>query len=226
MPYPEETDRRSGLTKIAEMGISAIPGVGGPLQIAFAEAAGRRLAERRTQWLHSVTEEINGLSDRLGSVEQLVYNDTFMDALTTASQIADRTSQAEKIALLRNAVVNSTLPGAPDDDTQQLFFTMIDRFTPTHMRLLILLSDPAGWFSRHNLARPNVAEGHKSVIVEAGIPTLAARPDLIDRYAAALIDTGLVNSGGMMGAAGLWTPATTPLAAEFLDFIVTPQTRV
>jgi hypothetical protein len=44
--FPEDTDRRQGITKVVEMGIAAVPGVGGPLQIAFQEAAGRRLSER------------------------------------------------------------------------------------------------------------------------------------------------------------------------------------
>ena len=223
--YPEDTDRRQGITKVVEMGIAAVPGVGGPLQIAFQEAAGRRLIERRTQWLNDLAEKVHRLESHIGDFDHLLDQDTFMDAVTTASQIADRTSRAGKLELLRNAVVNSVLPGAPDDDTQQLFFDMLDRFTPTHVRLLKLLSDPPGWFSRHNLTKPNVMMGGKSVIIEAGMPELASRKDLIDRYAAALSNAGLIaqSLSGLMSEAGLWAAATTPLAADFLAFVADPE---
>jgi hypothetical protein len=223
--YPEDTDRRQGITKVVEMGIAAVPGVGGPLQIAFQEAAGRRLIERRTQWLNDLAEKVHRLESHIGDFDHLLDQDTFMDAVTTASQIADRTSRAGKLELLRNAVVNSVLPGAPDDDTQQLFFDMLDRFTPTHVRLLKLLCDPPGWFSRHNLTKPNVMMGGKSVIIEAGMPELASRKDLIDRYAAALSNAGLIaqSLSGLMSEAGLWAAATTPLAADFLAFVADPE---
>jgi hypothetical protein len=83
-----------------------------------------------------------------------VSNDTFMDAVTTATQIADRTFRIGNIEILRNAVVYSMLPGAPADDTQQIYFELIARFTPTHVRMLRLLSDPGGWFDRAGIERP------------------------------------------------------------------------
>ncbi len=188
--YPEDTDRRQGLAKVVEMGIAAVPGIGGPLQIAFQEAAGRRLTDRRTRWLNELADKVCRLQDQVGDFDHLLDQDTFMDAVTTASQIADWTSRTEKLELLRNAVVNSVLPDAPDDDTQQLFFDMLDRFTPTHVWLLTLLSDPPGWFTRHHLNKPNVMMGGKSAVIEAGMPELSSRKDLIDRYAAALSSAG------------------------------------
>ena len=168
--YPEDTDRRQGITKVVEMGIAAVPGVGGPLQIAFQEAAGRRLIERRTQWLNDLAEKVHRLESHIGDFDHLLDQDTFMDAVTTASQIADRTSRAGKL-------------------------------------------------------KPNVMMGGKSVIIEAGMPELASRKDLIDRYAAALSNAGLIaqSLSGLMSEAGLWAAATTPLAADFLAFVADPQ---
>ena len=225
--YPEESDRRQGLAKVAEMGISFVPVAGSALQVAFNEAAGRRLSDRRTRWFNALAEKVHRLEDQLGDFEDLTSRDTFMDAVTTASQIADRTSRAEKLDLLRNAVVNSVMPDAPDDDIQQLFFGMIDGFTPTHVRLLKLLSDPPGWFERYDIRRPDITMGSKVAIIEAGMPELAGRQDLVTRYAGALADAGLVNQSlsGVMTAVGLWAVATTPLAAEFLDFVMDPEGR-
>lgn len=155
-PDPEDSDRRQGLTRATEMGISFVPGVGSALQVAFNEMAGRKLADRRGRWFNDLAIKVHRLEGQIDDFDTLTSTDEFMDALTTAAQIADRTSRTEKLALLRNTVINSVMPDAPDLDTQQLFFDMIDRFTPTHIRLLHLLSDPTGWFGRHNIPRPGV----------------------------------------------------------------------
>ncbi|MEH1014663.1 hypothetical protein V6U90_16320 [Micromonospora sp. CPCC 206060] len=226
-PYPEDSDRRQGLAKSAEMAISFVPVAGSALQVAFNELAGRRLADRRARWLNDLAAKVHQLEDQVGDFAKLTSEDAFMDALTTAAQIADRTSRAEKLEVLRNAVVNSAMPDAPDVDTQQLLFDMIDRFTPTHMRMLQLLSDPPGWFDRYGIPRPNIYMGPKIGIIEAGMPELAGRRDLIDRYAGALTTTGLINQSltGMMTENGLWAPATTPLGVEFLAFIADPESK-
>lgn len=227
-PYPEDSDRRQGLAKSAEMAISFVPAAGSALQVAFNELAGRRLADRRTRWLNDLAAKVHELEDQVGDFAKLTSEDAFMDALTTAAQIADRTSRADKLEVLRNAVVNSVMPDAPDVDTQQLFFDMIDRFTPTHVRMLKLLSDPPGWFERHGIPQPNISTGPKTAIIEAGMPELAGRRDLIDRYAGALTNAGLVNQSfsGIMSANGLWGPATTPLGVEFLAFVADPESKV
>ncbi|PZG01481.1 hypothetical protein C1I99_07110 [Micromonospora deserti] len=171
---------------------------------------------------------MHALEEQIGDFAELTSEDAFMDALTTAAQIADRTSRAEKLEALRNAVVNSVMPDAPDVDTQQLFFEMIDRFTPTHVRMLTLLSDPPGWFDRHGMPRPGISMGPKTAIIEAGMPELAGRRDLIDRYAGALTVAGLINQSisGIMSAGGLWVPATAPLGIEFLAFVADPESKV
>jgi hypothetical protein len=226
--YPEDSERKQAAKWAAEAAISFIPVAGSSLQLIFSEAAGRRLQDRRTRWLNDLAVKVNGLEDRIGDVEHLMSQDAFMDALTTAAQIADRTSRAAKLTLLRNAVINSVMPGAPDDDTQQLFLDMLDRLTPTHVRMLKLLSDPPGWFESQGIVRPTINTGPKTAIIEAGMPELGGRRDLIDRYGGALTTAGLVSQAltGLMTQNGLWAGATTPLAAEFLAFIADPETKV
>jgi hypothetical protein len=208
--------------------ISFVPMVGSAGQVILNEYAGRRLADRRTAWLNGLSEKLSSLEAQIGDFAKLTSEDAFMDALTTASQIADRTSRAEKLEVLRNAVVNSVMPDAPDDDTQQLFFEMIDRFTATHVRMLKLLSDPPAWFERHGINRPDIYSGPKAAIVEAGMPELAGRQDLISRYAGALATAGLTSQPvtGMMTENGLWARASTPLGTEFLAFVADPETKV
>ena len=227
-PFPEDSDRKQGIARATEMGISFIPGVGSALQVAFNELAARRLNERRSRWLNDLALHVHTLEDRIGDFATLTSDDAFMDALTTATQIAVRTSQADKLALLRNTVVNSVLPDAPDLDTQQLFFDMIDRFTPTHVRLLHLLSDPPAWFQRHDIVLRNITMGPKTAIIEAGLPELAGRGDLISRYGGALNSAGLISQAlsGVMSNNGLWAAATSPLGEEFLAFVTDPTSTV
>lgn len=231
-PYPEDSDRKQVLSKTAEMILSAVPVVGSPLQVAFNELAGRRLADRRTAWLNDLAETVNSLEDQIGDFAKLTSEDAFMDALTTASQIADRTSRAEKLDVLRNAVVNSVMPHARDIDAQQLFFDMIERFTVTHVRMLRLFSDPPAWFECYGLAR---ASGTGRVeTVKTAMPELAGREDLINRYTDALSIAGLIDqpvSGGQYLssnelAARLRPPRLTPLGMEFLAFVSDPESKI
>lgn len=76
------------------------------------------------------------------SLESLVGNDLCTDAVVMATRTIEHTHQAEKIQALRNAVLNSVAPGAPDADTQTIMLTQVDRFTPSHLRLVTLWDDP------------------------------------------------------------------------------------
>ena len=217
--------------KAAEVAASMVPVVGSPLQVILNDLAGRRLEDRRTAWLNDLAAKLNSLEDQIGDVAKLTSEDAFMDALTTAAQIADRTSRADKLQALRNAVVNSVMPSAPDLDAQQLLFELIDRLTPTHVRMLNFFADRPGWFERHGLARPISVSGIDTV--EAGFPELAGRGDLINRYSDALAVAGLIDqpvSGGQYLAtnglaARLRSPKLTPLGREFLAFVGDPGSR-
>jgi hypothetical protein len=89
----------------------------------------------------------------------------------TATRTVEHTHQAEKIQALRNAVLNSVSPDAPDADTQAIMFDLIDRFTPSHLRLSTLWDDPPAWFASHGIAQPQAAFAtSRTVTVEAGLP--------------------------------------------------------
>jgi len=72
------------------------------------------------------------------SLESLAGNDLFTDSEVMATRTVEHAHQAEKIEALRNAVLNSAAPGAPDADTQAIMLTLVDQFTPTHLRLVTL----------------------------------------------------------------------------------------
>jgi hypothetical protein len=211
---PAENDRTHALKRVAEMGIAAIPVVGGPLQVSFQEAAGRKLAERREKWFAGLATRLADLEGRLGDFDHLADEEVFFDAVMRATRIADQTSRQEKIEALRIAVINSVAPGAPDADRQQLYFDLIDQLTPTHFRLLHLLNDPPGWFDdRPELTRPQFGmSSSRQTLIAHAMPDLGAQArEVVERYCGLLVSGELVNAsfGGTMTAQGFWQAVTT-----------------
>jgi hypothetical protein len=71
-----------------------------------------------------------------------------------ASTIAMRTDREEKLRMLRNALINAVLPGAPEEHEQITFLRFVDELTPAHVRMLAFLADPVRWFDQHGLQKP------------------------------------------------------------------------
>lgn len=214
-----------------EMLVNMVPVFGGTIAVALTVALNHTLNKRREQWFTDLAEAVDELQDRLDGFDPaaLAENEAFVDAVVTATRIVDRTSQREKIEVLRNAVLNSALPSAPDEDVQQLYFRLIDDLTPTHTRLLTLLNDPPGWFdARPQLQRPQFGmSSNRTALINAAMPDLGGMgPQMIERFYAALTDAGLVNGAlsGMMTAQGAWQSVTTEFAARFLAFVRDPRT--
>ena len=46
-----------------------------------------------------------------------------------------------KHKVLQNALLNSALPSAPEEDRRDIFFGLIDDFTPSHLRLLSMYNE-------------------------------------------------------------------------------------
>ncbi|WP_344581718.1 hypothetical protein [Nonomuraea roseoviolacea] len=219
------------LTQTAiEMVVNLVPAVGSTIAVALMAGLNHKLNQRRERWLTELAEAVEELNQRFDGFDPdaLVDNDAFVDAVMTATHSVYRTSQHEKIEMLRNAVLNSAMPGAPELDIQQLYFDLIDRLTPTHMRLLTLLNDPPDWFDRHpELSRPQFSLSSNRVqLISAALPDLGAQGQaIIERFFAALADSGLVNGSlhGMMTASGAWQPMTTDHASAFLAFVRDPR---
>ena len=101
---------------------------------------------------------------------------THLGGASSATRTIERTHDQAKKNALRNAVLNSALPDAPDADTQAMLLSLIDRYTPSHLRLLTLWNDPPGWFASHHLIPPSAAlSGSRTQTVEAGLPEMADR---------------------------------------------------
>ena len=215
---------------LVEGALSTVPVVGGPMAVMWVALAGRAYDKRRETWEADITTAVNDLLERMDDLDEsdLANNDQFLDALAYATSAAITTAHQEKLAALRNAVLNAAAGTNLDTDTQAIFLRHVRDFTPSHLRLLKLLDDPKRWFSQHGIAWPDniMMGGLGTDVVEVGLPELAGQRVLYDQLHADLSYAGLTNTGGlhtMMSGNGLAARRTSDRGREFLAFITDPR---
>jgi len=205
--------------------VSALPVVGGPASELFNQLIGPPLQRRRDDWLRSLDERLHRLEQQGGfKLEDLGQNEAFVDAALRASTAALRTAEEGKRSALRNAILNSALPDAPDESMQQMFLASVDDFTVWHLRILKLFQNPHDWIQKHATKLPPAASGLEDVLL-AAFPDLENRRPLYewiwpDLYRAGLITTELDRTMSSLRAALL--PRSSELGNESLRFIESP----
>lgn len=225
---PAKSKSREIVEAAAAAGVGSVPVVGAAFAVALATALNWRLNQRRDDWLAdlaSKVEELGELADGF-DIEALAANPLFVDAMVSAARTVEHTHQAEKLDALRNAVLNSAAPEAPDADAQAVFLNLVDRFTPTHLRLLTMLNDPLAWFALHGLTvPPTVIAGAMAEVVEAGLPELKGRQEFYALVAGELNASGLLSAelSGLLGTAVLMRPLTNAVGRQFVEFISPPS---
>lgn len=224
---PGKSTGREIVERVAEAGIGSVPLVGNALAVTFVTALNWRLEQRREQWFTQLAEGVEQLRQQVGGLglEGLVDDDRFTDAVVSATRTVEHTHQAEKIDALRNAVLNSAVPGAPDADTQAIILNLVDRFTPSHLRLVTLWDDPPAWFASHGILRPEAAfVTSRTVTVEAGLPEMRGRQDFYMLVAIELSAAGMLTAAlsGSVQPPSLMSRLTTPFGRQFVRFISPP----
>lgn len=207
--------------------VSAVPVLGGALVEAFNALIEPPMARRRTEWMVQVTEAINELYGKgIVTEENLQENEKFFTTLVHASNAAIRNHQEEKLIALRNAVLNSALPGAPSDTVQQLFLNLIDSCTSWHIALLKLFQGPEQWAAEHNHQFPGWSMGSISQVIEHAYPQLRNQQALYTLVWNELYRNGLFNSDGLnttMTGNGMFAKRTTQIGDDFVKFISSPN---
>jgi hypothetical protein len=225
VPYPSERTAREVATVAAEAAIGSVPLVGGALAAILPYVLGRSYERRQEDWFNQLAADVQDLKeagDRTWS--ELGEDDEFVDAVVQATRVAETTSQEEKLAALRNAVLHTLSGDAPSRDERSRFIRLIDEFTPAHLRMLSFLDDPARAFEHNGVQRPTGMSGPRKALLVMCLPEFSddAWTQLL---AADLGSAGLMAGqlGGVMTESGLWTSATTPLGKRFLQFIARPS---
>jgi hypothetical protein len=223
---PDEPKKSAGdlVHSAVRAAASAIPVIGGPAAELFNAIVAPPLERRREAWLERVADGVRELQDRVEGLtpESLSANEVFVTSLLHATQIAGRTHEDEKLEALRNAVVSSALPGAPDEALQQMFLNYVDDFTPWHLHILNFFDDPGEWMRRKGVPLPGWQAGAPASVLEHCMPELAGRRGFYDTILASLEQRGLLGSGGihtMTSGPGLFSSRTTTIGKEFLHFV-------
>ena len=227
---PGKSTGREIVERAVEAGLGSIPLVGAALAVTFVTALGWRMEQRRERWFTELAEAVEELGERVDDfdLETLADNDLFVDAVVTATRTVEHTHQKEKISALRNAVLNSVAPDAPDADTQAIFLNFVDRFTPSHLRLVTLWDDPPTWFSSHGLTPPEAGfVGSRTATVEAGLPEMQGRKDFYLLIASELGSAGMLTASlsGSVSPTSLMDRLTTDFGRQFVRFSSPPPRR-
>lgn len=191
--------------------VSAVPVVGGPAAELVGLVFGPPLEKRREKWLEQLADAIKEIQSRVDELtpEKLSKHEAFITTALHATEIATRTHLKEKLEALHNAVVNSATDLHLEDDVRSMFLSLIDAFTPTHLRILKYFQD------RNSLEERTVQRLilEETALTNLMVEELTRNGLLRDErpYAARGRDTGesLLTFG--------WT--LSPLGSQFLRFI-------
>jgi len=203
-------------------GAKLVPG--GALVALLVDAFWKSPLERRSaRWRERIEEAINELGARVDGlrIEVLAEDEAFTSVLLTATHVAMRTHQEERIRALRNCVLNAAVGLQPDHSIRQIFVELVDRLTPLHMGVLRLFQDPA---ANEGVAKAvgQLMTCGLSDIIEAAIPALPKQGQLVDLIWSDLASAGLIRSATLRGtgtAREMAAKRTSDLGDSFLQFV-------
>jgi hypothetical protein len=185
-------------------------GLGGTL---LAKVFPSKATKRRQAFDADVKDRLDRLEEQGRITRQMVEdNEQFFSTYLHATLIAVRSHQSEKLEALRNAVLNSALPCAPDENRQQIFLNWVDELTPLHLRVLNYLLPAREYSKRLPDAIADAFPESKAVdLANVIVDDLAAKH--------------LIRSDPTNGVVYLGVKETrlTPLGSAFLSFIRDPM---
>ena len=228
---PDLPAGKSSARQVTEKAIEAVSGsvpfVGGALAVVLAHAFSHSYEKRLRAWMEQLADVVQELIDRVDDldVDGLSQDDDFMDAVATATRIAEKTSSEAKRAALQNALFNIGTGAAPDVDKRTVYLRYIDELTPSHMVLLDFFVDPPGFLDRRGLQWPNLMLGGLGNVVKVALPALHADQPFLDTLVGDLSHWGLVSNPGLnttMSGDGLKAGRGTPKGREFMEFVRGP----
>ncbi|MGD9955170.1 MAG: hypothetical protein AB7O74_13925 [Candidatus Nanopelagicales bacterium] len=136
-PAPRKSAAREASEALVVAAVSAVPLAGGPFSVVLQAAMGHMYGRRMSAWLDDLAEVVNELQARESvSLEELIGDEAFADAVVAASRAAQATHSDDKLLALKNGLRHSVGEEAPELDEQARFFRLVDEFTPSHLRVL------------------------------------------------------------------------------------------
>lgn len=223
-PEPTAKDYAYAIFKGAVSSIP-IPIFGGVAAEVLSLIIAPPLSKRQEKWIESIAQGLANLQDKVDGfkLENLSENESFITTVMHATQAAIRNHQKEKVEALRNAVLNSALPNAPDEDLQQIFLNFVDELTPWHIRILTLFDNPVAVTKQRNIDYSNKLTSSTTTLVEQVYPGLQGKQEFYRQVFNDLATRGLATiPTGMMTPQGVLSSRTSSTGKEFLKFITLP----
>ncbi len=212
LSVPSRSSRDQGYAAIRAV-ISAIPVAGGPVVELLGALVTPEIDKRRNDWMKTVSEKLLALERERGiDLATLASNPEFIDTVLVASRIALRTSRAEKLEALRNAVLNSALRTEANTTIHEILLNLIDGLTPMHLQFLQRFAGIKG-------STTTSTDGFASFFPELKDSALLYRTIWKDLH-----DHGLIESDAPIPSQQLQTITidVSELGLSLLRFITTP----
>ncbi len=221
---PPKKNKADVAHTIARVGISSIPYVGGAAAEFFTTLFAAPIEKRRQKWMEEVAKGLQELERTKNlNIDNLKNNENFITITMHATQIAMRNHQTEKLEALRNAVLNTTLKIAPEEDLQLMFLSFIDTFTVSHLKLMDLLNDPHNWVIKNDISFVKSDRPH--VVFEQSFQDFTRRRKYYDMFVKDLYSRGLTIKDIAYLSTDLYgtlVTQATPTGTEFMNFITSP----
>lgn len=217
--YPVETSATDLVVGSTKAIISMIPIAGSPLIEILNMIVTPSLQKRRDEWFSKLGEKLIELEDKdCLTLEDLQHNEIFIDISIKATELALKTSQAEKLEALRNALLNSAKADSIDISIQQIFLSYIDTFTVWHIKLLKLFDNPKEYESKLQ----DLSMGGLNNLIYAAYPELTSKDEFVRQVFKDLYSKGLLNTeslGATMTLQGILSRRTTTMGQDFIKYI-------
>lgn len=222
-PLPGKDEKDISYTA-GMMLLKAVPWVGGAASEYLAARIARPVDRRRAEWLNTIRDALIELQEQGKiDVESLSDNDAFTTVVIATTMSALKTHQGEKLTALKNCVLNAAVGINIDDSVRQIFIELVDRFTPIHLKLLVLFADPLANIAVAKYFQ-NISMGGLLHVIGTAYSELKGQDALVRVIWQDLTTNGLIGNvelGLTMTGSGCTQKRTTPLGDAFLEFVWT-----
>lgn len=202
------------LEVVGKTALSTIP-IGGALATSVYDTVKSNcLSKRQEKWRMALEERLTNLENNL---EDIGNNELFTTALVKATELAMRTAKEEKITYIANSVVNSLNPDL-NEEKLIVFLDLLDKYTVSHIKIIYFFFDPKRFEGVNSNA---YMMGSPSTPLFSVYPEL--NNELFKKIYGDLYTDGMVtleNLNISMTGSGMVSKRTTPIADEFLRFIL------
>lgn len=123
---------------VAKSLVSFVPG-SGLFNMLYDEIQKQQFVQRYEEWKQLIEERLTKLENK--TAQDIIDNKQFATALLTATPIMLKTAETEKRKYLANGVIHA-LDKDMDETQLMIFFSLLDRYTIWHFRVLLFFQNP------------------------------------------------------------------------------------